>query len=207
MLDPKFVEAFNFYTGLAKNKVGITPSEISQGWTGGCLQTGKVGVALEGGWIVNSLRDNAPNLKYGTALMPKAPKTGKRGNFLYTVGWAINAGTKNKAAAIKVLNILTSPQVQQYVLEQGLAIPSRTSLQNNAYFSKTEAGAMNAKLVFAGASDGNVRAYYLRPQRRGLGQADRLGPGRRAERAKEQRRRPQAGPAGHERPAKPLTLR
>ncbi|MFC3834343.1 extracellular solute-binding protein [uncultured Deinococcus sp.] len=164
LLDPNFQSAFNFFTGLAKNKVGIQPSEISQDWSGGCLGTGKVAVAIEGNWIVGFLKDNAPNLKYGTALLPKNDKTGKRGNFLYTVGWAVNANTKNKAAAIKVLNILTSAPVQQYVLEQGLAIPSRTALGNNAYFKKTDAGAQNSAAVFQGASDGVVYGYTFGPK-------------------------------------------
>ncbi|UBV45444.1 extracellular solute-binding protein (plasmid) [Deinococcus taeanensis] len=164
LADPAFVQAFNWYTGLAKDKVGVTPSEVSTDWGGGCLKTGKVAVAVEGGWVVNFLRDNAPNLKYGTALLPKNDATGKRGNFLYTVGYAINASTKNRAAAVKVLNLLTSAPAQQYVLEQGLAIPSRTALINNAYFKKTEAGAQNARLVFEGADDGNVRAFTFGPK-------------------------------------------
>ncbi|KEF34178.1 ABC transporter substrate-binding protein [Deinococcus sp. RL] len=164
LADPRFAEAFTWYTGLARDKVGVTPSELSAGWGGDCLKTGRVAVAIEGGWIVNFLRDNAPNLRYGTALLPKNDKTGKRGNFLYTVGWAINANTKNRAAAVKVLNLLTSAPAQQYVLEQGLAIPSRSALQNNAYFKKTDPGAQNARLVFAGADDGNVRAFTFGPQ-------------------------------------------
>ena len=162
--DPKFVSAFNYYTGLMKNKVGVQPSELSQDWGGGCFKTGKVAVAIEGGWIVNFLKDNAPNLKYGTALLPKNDASGKRGNFLYTVGWAINAGTKNKAAAVKVLNALTSVQAQEYVLSQGLAIPSRSSLSNNAYFKRTDAGAQNSKVVFDGSTDGNVQGFTFGPQ-------------------------------------------
>jgi multiple sugar transport system substrate-binding protein len=164
LLDPAFVTAFNFFTGLAKNKVGVQPSELSQNWSGGCLGTGKVAVAIEGNWIVGFLKDNAPNLKYGTALIPKYDKNGQRGNFVYTVGWAINSGTKNKAAALKVLNILTSPQVQQYVLEQGLAIPSRTALANNPFLKKTDPGALNSRAVFQGASDGVIRPYYFGTQ-------------------------------------------
>lgn len=164
LLDPAFVSAFNYFTGLSKNKVAVQPSELSQDWSGGCLGSGKVAVAIEGNWIVGFLKDNAPNLKYGSALIPKNDKTGKRGNFVFTVGWAINSGTKNKAAAAKVLNILTSPNVQQYVLEQGLAIPSRSALQSNAYFKKTDAGAVNSRLVFDGASDGNVKAFTFGPQ-------------------------------------------
>ena len=164
LADPRFIEAFNYYTGLAKNKVGVQPSELSQDWGGGCLKTGKVAVAIEGGWIVNFLKDNAPNLKYGTALLPKNDKTGKRGNFLYTVGWAINAGTKNKDAAVKVLNALTSAAAQEYVLSQGLAIPSRSSLSTSAYFKRTDAGAQNSKIVFDGSTDGNVRGFTFGPQ-------------------------------------------
>ena len=164
LADPRFAEAFNWYTGLARDKVGVTPSELSAGWGGDCLKSGKVAVVFEGGWIVNFLRDNAPNLRFGTALMPKNNRTGQRGNSLYTVGWAINAGTKNRAAAVKVLNLLTSAQAQQYVLEQGLAIPSRSSLTNNAYFKRTDPGAQNARFVFAGADDGNVRAFTFGPQ-------------------------------------------
>ena len=164
LADPKFAAAFNYYTGLAKNKVGVPPSELSKDWGGGCFQTGKVAVAIEGGWIVNFLKDNAPNLKYGTSLLPKADSTGKRGNFLYTVGWAINAGTKNKAAAIKVLNALTSAQAQEYVLSQGLAIPSRSALSSSAFFKRTDPGAVNSKVVFEGSTDGNVKGFTFGPQ-------------------------------------------
>ncbi|MEF2276825.1 extracellular solute-binding protein [Deinococcus sp. YIM 134068] len=164
LLDPAFQAAFNWFTGLTKDKVGIQPSELSQDWSGGCLGTGKVAVAIEGNWITGFLKDNAPNLKYGTALMPKANTTGKRGNFIYTVGWAVNAASKNRAAALKVLNVLTGPQVQQYVLQEGIAIPSRTALSNNAFFKKADPAAQNAAAVFAGASDGNVVPYTFGPK-------------------------------------------
>jgi multiple sugar transport system substrate-binding protein len=164
LADPRFVSAFNYWTGLAKNKVGVQPSEISADWGGACLKTGKVAVAIEGGWIVNFLKDNAPNLKYGTAPLPKSDSTGKRGNFLYTVGWAINAGTKNKAAAVKVLNALTSAQAQEYVLSQGLAIPSRSSLGTSAYFKRTDPAALNSKVIFDSSTDGTVRGYTFGPQ-------------------------------------------
>lgn len=159
LLDPRFVSAFNFYTGLAKNKVAVQPSELSAGWPGDCLKGGKVGVAIEGGWLVDFLKTNAPNLKYGTALMPLSDTTKKRGNFLYTVGWAINSGTKNQAAALKVLNALTSPQAQEYVLSQGLAIPSRSALASSSSFKGTDAKTLNSVAVFQGASSGNVQSF------------------------------------------------
>ena len=163
LLDPRFVSAFNFYTGLAKNKVAVQPSELSAGWPGDCLKGGKVGVAIEGGWLVDFLKTNAPNLKYGTALMPFSDTTKKRGNFLYTVGWAINSGTKNQAAAIKVLNALTSPQAQEFVLSQGLAIPSRSALASSSSFKGTDAKTLNSVAIFQGATSGNVQSFSFGP--------------------------------------------
>ena len=163
LLSKPFVDAFTWYTSLAKDKVGVTPSEISQGWTGGCMQTGKVAVAIEGNWVAGFLKDNAPNLKYGSTLLPKADATGKRGNFLYTVGWAVNSGTKNKAAALKVLNALTSVDAQNYVLSEGLAIPQPHRPPEQPFFTKSGAGSENAKVVFQGATDGFVTGFNFGP--------------------------------------------
>ncbi|PYE51899.1 ABC transporter substrate-binding protein [Deinococcus yavapaiensis] len=154
-----FRRAFDFYTGLVKDKTAIQPSDLSEGWSGGCFAKGKVAAAIEGNWIVNFLRDSAPNLKYGTAPLPKDPTTNRRGNFLYTVGWAINANTKNKDAAVKVLQALTSVQAQTYILEQGLALPSRSALQRNAFFTKNTPESQAANIIFRGSSDGNVQTY------------------------------------------------
>ncbi|SEJ84251.1 extracellular solute-binding protein [Deinococcus reticulitermitis] len=46
--DPAFVAAFNWFTGLAKDKVGVTPSQLSQGWSGGCLEPVRIGFETKG---------------------------------------------------------------------------------------------------------------------------------------------------------------
>ncbi len=161
--DERFVRAFDYYTNLVKSKVAVQPSTISAGWGGDCLKSGKVATAFEGAWALGFLRDNAPNLQYGTALIPLDPTTKRRGNLLFSVAWAINAGTKNKDAAVKVLNLLTSKEAQEYVLENGLALPSRKTLQDNAYFKKAGAEPQANNTVFRGASNGSVVAYNQPP--------------------------------------------
>lgn len=156
VLDANFVRAFEWYAGMVKKGVAVQPSQINAGWGGDCIKSGKVATAFEGAWALPFLRDNAPNLKYGTALLPRDPQTKGRGNLLYTVAWAINADSKNKAAALKVLSALTSAQTQQYVLSSGLALPSRKALQTDPYFKKTTVEAMANKNVFTGASGNNV---------------------------------------------------
>jgi len=162
LMDPAFLEAFNWYVGLKEKGLGVMPADIGQGWGGGALSTEKVAAALEGAWILGFLRDNAPNLKYGATLLPKNPGTGQSGNFIYTVAWGINANSKNKDAAFKVMEALTSPAAQQWVLERGLAIPSRKALADNPYFEKDTPEAQANKIVFLGASAGNVKPFKFK---------------------------------------------
>ena len=162
LMDPAFKEAFNWYVGLKEKGLGVMPADIGQGWGGGALSTEKVAAALEGAWILGFLRDNAPNLKYGATLLPKNSGTGQSGNFIYTVAWGINANSKNKDAAFKVMEALTSPAAQQWVLERGLAIPSRKALADNPYFKKDTPEAQANKIVFEGASAGNVKPFKFK---------------------------------------------
>lgn len=158
--DETFRTAVEWYTNQVKDKAAVQPSDIGAGWTGDCLKSDNVGVAIEGAWILGFLRDNAPNLQYGTAKMPIGP-SGSRGNFIYTVAYGLNADSPNKEAAVKVLEALTSEKAQQWVLEQGLAIPSRSAIANNPYFEQDTPEALANKQVFEGASDGNVYGFQF----------------------------------------------
>ncbi len=159
--DPAFVEAFEFYTGLVTEGLAVQPADIGAGWPGDCLAQERAGVAIEGAWIIGFLRDAAPNLPYGATLLPKSPTTGERGNFIYTVAWGVNADSPNRDAAIRVLEALTSPEAQQFILEEGLAIPSREALADNPYFQEESREAQGNLTVFQGASDGNVLGFQF----------------------------------------------
>ncbi len=185
LLDPDFMEAFDFYNGLVAEGIAVQPADIGAGWPGDCVAREQAAVAIEGAWILGFLRDTAPNLQYGSALLPKSPTTGERGNFIFTVAWGINAGTAHQDAAVAVLEALTSPGAQQFILEQGLAIPSRADLADNAYFLDESPEAQGNLTVFRGASDGavlgfqfgNVGTDYLNPLNNAMsvvmtGQAD-----------------------------------
>ncbi|MGV8145531.1 MAG: ABC transporter substrate-binding protein [Alkaliphilus sp.] len=162
LLDPAFKEAFAWYTGLNDKGLGAMPADLGQGWGGGAFATGKVAVTVEGSWIIGFLRDEAPNLRYGASLLPLNPRTNERGNFIFTVAWGINAESENKDAAFKVMEALTSPEAQQWVLERGLAIPSRIELADNPYFKEDSQEARTNKVVFQGATSGNVRLFSFK---------------------------------------------
>ncbi|MGL6314132.1 extracellular solute-binding protein [Vibrio sp. WXL103] len=164
-LDENFTRAFDFYTGLVtKDKVGILATDLGQGWGGGCFGTEETAIALEGNWISGYLRDKAPNLPYGTTLMPKDPISGERGNLIFTVSWGVNADGKNIEATQKAVEILTSREAQEWVLDSGLALPSREALGDSAYFSESTPESELAKHVFDGALHGNVEPFAFGEQ-------------------------------------------
>ncbi|WP_324669819.1 ABC transporter substrate-binding protein [Geochorda subterranea] len=156
---PGFVEAFEWYTGLVDEGIGILPADIGQSWGGGAFATERVATAIEGAWILGFLRDQAPNLPYGATLLPRHAGTGQRGNFIYTVSWSINAASRVKEEAFRVLEALTSPEAQQWVLQRGLALPSRQALLDDPYFKQATAEAQANLVVFRGASEGNVQPF------------------------------------------------
>ncbi|MDX2003796.1 MAG: extracellular solute-binding protein [Meiothermus sp.] len=152
VLDANFKRAFTFYTSLVKDGAGRYAQDLGEGWTGGCFGTEKAAVAIEGAWVGGFVKDRAPNMKYGTTFLPLDPQTRNRGNFIYTVSWSMNAASRNKAAAAKVIKALTSTTAQQWVLERGLAIPSRSVLSNNPFFRRPTAEAELNRVVFQGST-------------------------------------------------------
>ncbi|MCL4454152.1 MAG: extracellular solute-binding protein [Deinococcus sp.] len=152
VLDANFKRAFEWYTGLAKRGAAKPAQDLGEGWTGGCLGGEKAATALEGAWIGGFLRDKAPNMRFGTTFVPLDPQSKKRGNFTFTVSWSLYTGSKNKSAAVKVLKAITSPEAQQWVLERGLALPSRSALANNPIFQRSGKDAELNRTVFLGST-------------------------------------------------------
>ena len=57
--------------------------------------------------------------------------------------------------------LLTSEKAQQWVLEQGLALPSRSALVDNAWLKGDTPEQTVNRVVFAGLSDGNVEPFFF----------------------------------------------
>ena len=161
VLDANFKRAFEWYTGLVKAGAAVAAADVGEGWTGGCFSKELTAVAVEGAWIIGAIRDGAPNLNWGTARIPKDPTSGQAGNLIFTVGWTVNADSAVKDSAQKVAQLLTSEKAQQWVLEQGLALPSRSALVDNAWLKGDTPEQTVNRVVFAGLSDGNVEPFFF----------------------------------------------
>lgn len=142
-----WIEAMNFYVGFQKHGWSVMPSQLSQGWAGAAFANNLAAAVWEGDWEAGFIADNNPTLNYGVAPLPLAPN-GKRANFLFTVGYAIAKNSEHPNTAFKVIEALTSLPAEEYVLEHGLAIPSRKALANDPYFKEKTPEAEAAYAVF-----------------------------------------------------------
>ncbi len=165
-LDAHFAAALTFWKGLKDSGAGAVPADIGMDWTGGCLASEKVAIAIEGAWINGFLRDNAPAMEYGSAMMPKGPG-GQRGNFIYTVAWSLKANAADPAAGIATIKALVSPESQAFRLENYGAIPIDMDLTNfpfldtegkaNDFLRKSIAGAQDGVVIpFSGGKNGGA---------------------------------------------------
>lgn len=163
VLDENFRRAFEWYTGLATKGQGaaVPAADVGQGWTGGCMVAEEAAVSVEGAWIIGAIRDSAPNMEWGTVRLPIDPQTGERGNLIFTVGWTVNASSDVADAAQTVAALLTSEAAQQWVLEQGLALPSRGSLADNAFLQGSSPESVTNRVVFEGLEDESVHPYFF----------------------------------------------
>ncbi|MGL5012390.1 MAG: hypothetical protein ACRC6I_21180, partial [Paracoccaceae bacterium] len=161
VLDDNFRRAFEFYTGLPAAGAGVVAADVGEGWTGGCMSSEKAAISMEGAWIIGHLRDAAPSMTWGSTMIPKDPQSGSRGNLIFTVAWTVNPASAVQDSAQTLAEILTSEKAQQWVLEEGLAIPSRTSLADNPFLTGESPAQVASNMVFQGQSDGNVMPYYF----------------------------------------------
>ncbi len=159
VLDERFTRAFRFYVSLLHDGAGVLDQDIGQNTSMGCLITDRIAAVAEGGWSLNFFRDQAPFLEYEVVPMPRDPVTGSRGNIIFTVAWAIAADSPRQAAARRLMRLLVSPEVQNWILEEGMAIPSRSSLADSPYFDTDSKEARANKWIFEGSRDGNVMTY------------------------------------------------
>ena len=162
-IDEKFERAFRFYIDLFQSGVVVPASNLGQSWSGGCFGAERTAIAMEGNWIAGYLRDKAPNLVFGAVPSPKDAITGQAGNLLFTVGWAVNLDGGNVEQAMQVADVLTSEKSQRWVLNSGLALPSRSSMSEEVMSSQSTQYERLAAAVYATVQRGYVRPYNFSP--------------------------------------------
>ncbi|MFH5880204.1 extracellular solute-binding protein [Arthrobacter sp. NA-172] len=100
------VQALSYVKKIMDDGAAKFSSELGAGWGGEAFGKGQAAMAIEGNWIDGALKKDYPAIKYQIAELPQGP--GGKGTLTYTNCWGIAADSKNKDAAKKLVEQLTS---------------------------------------------------------------------------------------------------
>jgi multiple sugar transport system substrate-binding protein len=125
---PQNLQGLQFVQKLAKEGVLKFPKQIGETWGGDAMGSGKAAMTVEGNWFIGGMKSSYPNLHYRVVPMPKGPAG--QGTLSFTNCWGVAAKSKNQAAAVSLVDYLTS-QKQQLTFARTVGVmPSRPSVKS-----------------------------------------------------------------------------
>ena len=80
--------------------------DLGAGWGGEAFGKGLAAMTIEGNWITGAMKSDYPNIHYRIAELPAGPAG--QGTLQFTNCWGIAADSPNQAAALKLVEQLTS---------------------------------------------------------------------------------------------------
>ncbi|HEX4444949.1 MAG TPA: extracellular solute-binding protein [Galbitalea sp.] len=104
------VTALTYVKKLLGEGVMKYAASVGEGDGGQAIGAGKAAMTVEGNWVTGELKSDFPNVKYTVAPLPAGP-AGK-GTLVYTNCWGIAKDSPNQAAALKLVEQLTSEKDQ-----------------------------------------------------------------------------------------------
>jgi len=125
--NPAFQIALDFYTSLLHEGQAIQPRTDSSSWSGEAFRNQRVGMTIEGNWIIPYLAQHSPDLPYGVAPLPSGP-AGKA-TILFSRCYAISIHSQYPTVAALLIDWLLHPQNMQTITDWQEAMPSRSSLR------------------------------------------------------------------------------
>lgn len=104
------VEALDFLKKLLSDGSLTFAADLGEGDGGAALGTGKAAMTVEGNWVTGELKNDYPDVKYTVVPLPAGPKS--QGTLQFSNCWGIAADSSNQAAALKLVEKLTSTSDQ-----------------------------------------------------------------------------------------------
>jgi multiple sugar transport system substrate-binding protein len=109
-----------------RDRTSIRASDVGAKVGGEMLGKGKVAMVIEGSWVIPFLRENFPQMEFGTAEVPRI--NGKPGTMMLTVAYVMNRQSKQKQAAWELIAHLTGQKGMTQWASAGLVLPTRRSV-------------------------------------------------------------------------------
>lgn len=137
--DPASVAAIQWYLDLFRDGLGMTASDMGDGWCGEALGKGDAAIVFEGGWLLGAMAAT-PDVQWAFAEMPTG-SIGEKVTISFTAAYGIGADSANPDQGWTVLQYLVGPEGMRTWTEGGIAVPSRTDVPVPAGFDVIVQGA------------------------------------------------------------------
>jgi len=116
---PEVMEAAQFIADMFEEGSLVRPADLSTGWCGEAIGLEKVAMTLEGGWMVNTMKNTYPDVTWKAKLIPAGDDN--RSDVIFVNGIGINAATEYPRAAAAFLFYVTGAENQAEIVKTGFA--------------------------------------------------------------------------------------
>jgi multiple sugar transport system substrate-binding protein len=151
-------KAAEFVLKMYNDGVLVTSADVGAGWCGEAIGKELVAMTYEGGWMVNYMRNDFPDVNWKAVQVVKA-LNGVRSNVIFTNALGVNAGTKYPRAAAAFTIFLTSRENQAAVAETGFAYPAhpdQLGLIQDPNDKAIAAGGLIGRVAYWGPNTGKI---------------------------------------------------
>jgi multiple sugar transport system substrate-binding protein len=116
------VRAVDYVKSLLADGSTKFSSDLGESWGGDGFGKGKAAMTIEGNWLTGTMSATYPSVDYKVVTLPKGPEGA--GTLQYTNCWGIAAASKNQAAALKLVEYLTTAKQQLTFAKEFGVMPS-----------------------------------------------------------------------------------
>lgn len=137
----------------------VKPADVGASWCGEAIGKKLVAMTTEGGWMVNFMKQNYPDVQWKAIQIPNGPKT--RADIIFTNAIGVNAATKYPKAAAAFAIYLTGKENQGEIVKTGFAYsthPDQANLVQDPNDLAISSGGLlpNTRVAFWGPNTGKV---------------------------------------------------
>lgn len=155
---PENLQALQEVQKLLASGSAAYPKGVDSGWGGEAIGKGRAAMTIEGNWIKGAIKADFPNLKWKAVELPEGPKG--KGTLTFTQCYGVASASKNQAAAIDLVNHLSTDE-PALALAKGLGV--MPALQSAADGYKSEFPDETAFLAGAAYAQGPVTVAGMDP--------------------------------------------
>ncbi len=156
---PEVKEMAQFVADMYEEGSLVKPADVSAGWCGEAIGKKSVAMTTEGGWMVNFMKQNYPDVEWKAVQIPQGPKT--RADVIFTNAIGVNAATEYPNAAAAFAIYLTGEENQGEIVKTGFAYsthPSQADLVQDPNDLAISGGGLlpDTRVAFWGPNTGKV---------------------------------------------------